>query len=203
MWARWGGQECIIFAGRFHGYEGLDSDSVCAPVSLASALGCREILLTCAAGALSPDLPLGALVAIEGHLSFGHGGDLKGRLSTPDIVRSHYSPTLTQSLLDAGDTAGDAVNLGVLASVPGPSYETSAEVNMLRSFGADVVSMSTATEAQCGTKFGIEIAALACVTNVVSDVTLQHSDVVDALSQRQTAIGGIIESWLNATPPPE
>lgn len=158
----------LFFSGRRHLYEGCSAAEVGVPVALARALGADRVLLTCAAGATQEDLVPGSLVLIEDHLNLTGENPL---LAVP-VAQRHpaflpmanaYDPAalaLAERLAPAG-----GIPRAVLASLPGPSFETPAEYRMLARLGAGIVSMSCVLETITARALGMRVLALAIVAN--------------------------------------
>jgi len=203
VWGTWRGVPCLIFVGRWHVYEGRTPAEVALPGTVAAALGCQWMLSTNAAGGIAPRLRVGQLVAITDDLGIWSGyGVLPGpalrhpRERPPGPV---YSPELRAALSEASREANVHVEEGILAMMPGPNYETAAEIGMLRTAGASLVSMSTVPEARCARLFGVEVAALSCVTNLAParpGTPLAHEDVLATLEATWSDAERLIETWL-------
>jgi len=156
-----GDKMMLVFAGRCHAYEDIDLSEVVHPLRTGIAAGCSTVILTAAVGGIREDLTTGSIMAVSDHLN------LTGRspLSGPEFVDmvDAYSPALRER---AASTPGiAAVNPGVYAQVPGPQFETPAEIRMLRILGADVVGMSLAFETIAARHAGAAVLGLAVVTN--------------------------------------
>jgi purine-nucleoside phosphorylase len=193
------GARVAVLAGRVHTYEGHPQRRVVASVRAMAAWGVRRLVLTSAVGGLHPHLPSGALVRLVDHLNLSGQNPLTGeepwpgRERFPDLTHA-YSPTLGAALDAAAARLDIALVPGIYAAMPGPSYETPAEVRMLRLLGADVVGMSTVHEAIAGVACGLEVTGISVVANAaagLSAVPLLHADVtreVDAAASRLTAL---------------
>jgi purine-nucleoside phosphorylase len=156
-----GDKMVLIFAGRCHAYEGIDLNEVVHPLRTGIAAGCSTVILTAAVGGIRPDLTTGSVMAVSDHLN------LTGRspLSGPEFVDmvGAYSPALRGRAISTPGIA--VVEPGVYAQVPGPQFETPAEIRMLRTLGADVVGMSMAFETIAARHAGAAVLGLAVVTN--------------------------------------
>lgn len=175
--AKLDGVELVVAQGRVHLYEGLSARQVAAPIRAISTIGAQTILLTNAAGCLNADFKLGAWMAISDHLNLTATSPLIGSPAFVDMTDA-YDPALRQQLL-AQDVE---IYEGVYASVPGPQYETPAEIRMLQRSGADAVGMSTVLETIQARALGMRVAALSCLTNWgagISGEKLGHDDVVE------------------------
>ncbi|MGH2694134.1 MAG: purine-nucleoside phosphorylase, partial [Actinomycetota bacterium] len=142
----------LLFAGRVHGYEGHPSAEVTAWVRLAVGAGCRTIVLTNAAGAITSDLEIGAPVVISDHLNLTGTNPLLGERDFLDLT-DLYDPSLRALAREVDPSLREGVYAGLL----GPTYETPAEVRMLKSFGADLVGMSTVHEAIVARSLGARV----------------------------------------------
>lgn len=181
-----GGVPLLALRGRAHMYEGLPPADVVRPVRALHEAGVRTLVLTNAAGSLDPLLPPGCLMLIADHVNLMARSPLAGPVASkeqrfPDLLDC-YDPDLRLVLRDAALDVGIALRQGVYAAVVGPSYETPAEIRMLRRLGARAVGMSTVPEAITARALGMRVAGLSCITNFASGVgsgPLAHSDVVE------------------------
>jgi purine-nucleoside phosphorylase len=172
-----GSSRVLVFLGRTHLYEGLGVDPVVHGVRVAAAAGCRAIVLTNAAGGLRDGLSVGQPVLISDHLNLTARSPLSGAqfVDLTDL----YSPRLRALALAADPSLAE----GVYAALPGPHYETPAEIRMLRTLGADLVGMSTVLEAIAARAAGAEVLGVSLVTNLaagLSGAPLSHSEVLAA-----------------------
>lgn len=176
------GVPLLAVAGRTHLYEGLGTDPVVHPAHVAAAAGARTLVLTNAAGGLRDDLAVGDVVLIRDHLNLTGRSPLSGALFV-DMVDA-YAPRLRSAAADALlDATGRRPAEGVYAAMPGPQYETPAEIHMLRTLGADLVGMSTVPETVAARALGLEVVAASLVTNLAAGVTgdpLDHAEVLAA-----------------------
>jgi purine-nucleoside phosphorylase len=174
--------------GRLHIYEGHSPRLVVEPVLLMGRLGARRILLTNAAGGVNVRFPAGTLMLVTDHLNLtgrnpliGQNDDAGGE-RFPDMVNA-WSPELRKLMRQAAVAEDVAVEEGVYAGLTGPTYETPAEVQMLRTLGADAVGMSTVMEAIAARWAGLELCGVSLVTNPGAGVTgepLTHAEVLAA-----------------------
>lgn len=199
------GARVLVFAGRFHMYEGLSARQVTLPVRLARALGCGRLLLTNAAGGINPDFAPGDPMFICDHINLLGDNPLRGVRENPFLDLSRvYEDRLHSPLSSFAREAGIPLRRGVLAALPGPSYETPAEVRMLGRLGADAVSMSTVPEAIMGKYLGMEVAGLSLIANAAAGLApgpLDHAEVLEA-SRRGAAsmarlVRGLAALWLS------
>ena len=182
------GLPVVCLQGRLHLYEGHPARLVVEPVLLMGRLGAPRVLLTNAAGGVNAAYPAGTLMIINDHINMtgqqpliGPNDDAIGP-RFPDLV-DVWSPPLRALMQRAAAATGVAVEEGVYVGLTGPSYETPAEVRMLRGWGADAVGMSTVLEAIMARWAGIEVVGVSLVTNPGAGVTglpLSHEEVLAA-----------------------
>ena len=195
------GSVVLMLQGRFHSYEGHDLETVTFPIRVLQQLGVGTLILTAATGGIRADLRPGNLVVLSDHLNLIGANPLRGlndaRLGTrfPDMTEV-YSPRLRAIAIEEGAGLGIELVSGVYACMPGPSYETPAEIRMLRTLGADVVGMSTVPEAIVARHAGMEVLALALVSNAAAGVLgtpITHEEVLEAGRKAAPALAGLIE----------
>jgi purine-nucleoside phosphorylase len=179
-----GGRRILAFLGRVHAYEGHHLDTVVHGVRTAALAGCGVVVLTNAAGALRDGMYVGQPVLISDHLNLTGRSPLtgpvpEGRASRFVDLTDLYAGRLRRLARDVEPELEE----GVYAALPGPHYETPAEIRMLRLLGADLVGMSTALEAIAARHLGAEVLALSLVTNLAAGITgdrLDHAEVLEA-----------------------
>ena len=186
---RIGDHRVLVMAGRLHAYEGYDLCHVVHGVRAACAAGARIVVLTNAAGGLRPDLAIGQPVLISDHLNLTGRSPLVGARFV-DLTDA-YSPRLRQLARQADPELRE----GVYAGVPGPHYETPAEVRMLRILGADMVGMSTVHETIAARAAGAEVLGLSLVTNSAAGIAghpLSHAEVLAAGAASARRVGALL-----------
>jgi purine-nucleoside phosphorylase len=156
-----------VLRGRVHFYEGFDLEAVTRPVRALALLGVRTVVLTNAAGGIAPGLRAGDLLLIRDHLNLMGANPLRGRARFVDLSDA-YDPELRRRALAAAKRAGIRLRPGVYAALPGPSYETPAEVRMLRRLGADAVGMSTVPEAIAARAAGMRVLGISIIANAAA-----------------------------------
>jgi purine-nucleoside phosphorylase len=179
------GVPVLAFAGRFHMYEGHSADTAALPVRVAHALGARILFVSNAAGGINAVYGPGDLMLIRDHINMMFRSPLIGAVRDgetrfPDMS-DPYDPALLEHLRRAAHGLGIAVREGVYVGLLGPSYETLAEVRMLRVFGADAVGMSTVPEVIAARALGMRVAGVSCITNAaagLADAPLDHAEVL-------------------------
>ena len=185
----------LVFLGRIHAYEGHDLSRVVHPVRTACAAGANIIVLTNAAGGLHPDYRVGQPVLISDHLNLTARSPLVGPQFV-DLIDA-YSPRLRELALQADS----ALREGVYAAMPGPHYETPAEIRMLRTLGADLVGMSTVHETIAARAAGAEVLGVSLVTNLAAGMTaepVRHDDVLAAGRRSAARLGTLLSAVLAA-----
>jgi purine-nucleoside phosphorylase len=189
------GTRILVMLGRIHPYEGYDVSHVVHPVRTAAAAGARVVVLTNAAGALRDDYHVGQPVLISDHLN------LTGRspLSGPQFVDmvDAYSARLRALACALDPTLAQ----GIYAGLAGPQYETPAEINMLRTLGADLVGMSTVHETIAARAGGLEVLGLSLVTNMAAGITgdpITHDEVLETGRQSAATMGTLLAALVGA-----
>ena len=188
-----GSQRVMVLLGRTHLYEGRGVDAVVHGVRVAAAAGCRTVVLTNAAGGVREGLSVGQPVLMSDHLNLTACSPLVGARFV-DLV-DLYSARL-RALVQAVDPT---LVEGVYAALPGPHYETPAEVRMLRGLGADLVGMSTALEAIAARAEGMEVLGVSLVTNLAAGMTgekLDHAEVLEAGKASAARVGTLLAQVL-------
>jgi purine-nucleoside phosphorylase len=180
---RVGDRGVLLFLGRTHYYEGRGVDPVVHGVRTAAAAGVKTVVLTNAAGGLAPDHRVGQAVIISDHLNLTARSPLVGAdfVDLTDLYSARLRTVARE--LDPGLTEG------VYAQLPGPHYETPAEIRMLRTLGADLVGMSTALEAIAACAAGLEVFGLSMVTNAAAGITGEKLDHAEVLAAGKAAAG--------------
>lgn len=186
------GRRVLCFSGRFHLYEGYSLGQIVLPVRVSRLLGARALLISNAAGGISPRLKRGSLMRIEDHLNLLPGNPLIGpnddRLGPrfPDMSRP-YDPEFSRILAEVADEAGINLQTGVYASVPGPMLETRAEYRALRILGADAVGMSTVPEVIAAVHCGLRVGAISVITDECDPDNLSPVAIAEILAAAAAA----------------
>ncbi|MDY6999768.1 MAG: purine-nucleoside phosphorylase [Actinomycetota bacterium] len=188
---RVGPHRVLVLLGRIHAYEGHDLRHVVHPVRTAAAAGVHTVVLTNAAGGLRADFTVGQPVLISDHLNLTARSPLVGARFV-DLVDA-YAPRLRALAREIDPALAE----GVYAGLPGPQYETPAEIRMLRTLGADLVGMSTVHETIAAREAGVDVLAVSLVTNLAAGMTgapLSHEEVLAAGRQSATRMGSLLSS---------
>lgn len=181
------GVPVVAMQGRVHYYEGYSPEEVTFPVRTFKLLGIETLILTNAAGGIDVQLSQGALMVISDHLNLMGVNPLRGPNDDrfgprfPDMTEV-YSRDLQEKVVDAARDLGVTVRRGVYAGLSGPSYETPAEIHLLRGLGADAVGMSTVPEAIVARHMGIKVLGISCITNMaagISEDPINHEEVIE------------------------
>ncbi len=197
--ARLDGHPLLLARGRVHLYEGWRARDVTAGIRLFHRLGIHRVLLTNAAGTLNPAFHPGEWMMLNDHLNLTGDSPLRGGPHFIDLTAA-YSPRLREVFRHAAGDLDRPLHEGVYASLPGPQYETPAEVRMLRTLGADAVGMSTVLETIQARALGMEVAAFSCLTNWGAGITgdtLSHGEVTET---GRNAAGALIAILRRALP---
>lgn len=197
------GVPVIVFQGRFHFYEGHDFAVVTLPMRVAAALGAKLMILTAATGGIAAGLRPGDLCLVTDHLNLMGSNPLRGKhdarlgVRFPDMTQV-YSARWREAAAEASKSHGIALKSAVYAALPGPSYETPAEIRMLRTLGADVVGMSMVPEAIVARASGLEVLGFAMVTNAAAgsgedpSAEITHEEVLDVAREAGGRLGSLI-----------
>jgi purine-nucleoside phosphorylase len=190
--------------GRFHFYEGYSLEEVTFPTRVLKLLGVHTLVLTNAAGTLNIEFTPGSLMVISDHLNLLADNPLRGENDSrfgprfPDLS-SVYTLELQSLVIDEARAMGLEMRRGVYASLAGPSYETPAEIHMLRKLGADAVGMSTVPEAIVARHMSMRVIGISCITNLaagVSDEPVDHSQVMATGERVRAEFGELLKRIL-------
>jgi purine-nucleoside phosphorylase len=204
VFGRRGGVEVLALQGRIHYYEGHDLQRVVFPARVLIAAGCKTLIITNAAGGIDASLRPGELVILRDHLNLMGGSPLRGandeRLGArfPDMTTA-YDPELRALAAAAGNDVGLTLREGVYAGLPGPQYETPAEVRMLRVLGADLAGMSTVPEVIAAVHMGARVLGLSCCTNLAAGISphkLSHAEVTETAARVRDQFIALIDRVL-------
>lgn len=181
------GKKVVAMQGRFHYYEGYKMEEVTFPVRVMKLLGVEKLIVTNAAGAVNTSFNPGDLMLISDHLNLtGDNPLIGGNLEKfgprfPDMSNA-YSKELRDRVKEIAKSIGVELQEGVYAAMSGPTYETPAEVKMVRILGGDAVGMSTVPEVIIAVHSGIQVVGISCMTNMAAGILeqpLDHSEVME------------------------
>jgi purine-nucleoside phosphorylase len=182
-----GGVPVAVMQGRVHLYEGYSPQEVAFPVRVFGRMGIRAVILTNAAGGINLNYQQGALVLIRDHINLQGANPLSGPnddrfgVRFPDMTHA-YAKSYRELARAEASKLGMTLHEGIYAAMLGPSYETPAEIQYLRTIGADLVGMSTVFEVIAARHMGIKVLAISCVTNMAAgivDQPLSHQEVME------------------------
>ncbi|WP_168119215.1 purine-nucleoside phosphorylase [Paenibacillus sp. HB172176] len=194
----------MLMRGRFHMYEGYGPELTAFPVRVMKALGAGSLLVTNAAGGINLSYASGNLMLISDHLNLTGRNPLVGANDSqlgprfPDMSEA-YSKRLRKLALEIAEESSIPLQEGVYAGLMGPSYETPAEIRMLRVLGADAVGMSTVAEVIAARHAGIEVAGISCISNMASgilDQPLSHSEVMETTERVKSQFLGLVTAFI-------
>lgn len=199
-----GDTKVLAMQGRFHFYEGYKMDEVTFPVRVFNCLGIKTLVLTNAAGGVNTDFAPGDLMVIRDHINLSMGNPLIGKNLDeygprfPDMSQT-YSIKLNSMLQNIYTRNNIDYKTGTYAYLTGPSYETPAEIRMIRAMGADAVGMSTVPESIIARHCGIEICGVSCITNMAAGILnkpLSHQEVISTSNLVKDKFQTIIKELL-------
>ena len=204
---RWQGVELVCLQGRLHYYEGHPPAALALPVRTLQALGCRDLLLTNAAGSLRPEMGPGSLMLINDHINWAGVNPLIGPNEDTlgprffDLSQA-WDKDLQQQLRQAAASAMVSLHEGVYLMCTGPNFETPAEIRAFARLGADAVGMSTVPECLVARHCGMRVAGVSSITNLaagLSDGALSHEETLrigqQAGVQLQTLLAAFMQCY--------
>lgn len=181
------GVQVVAMQGRFHYYEGYHFEQVTFPVRVMKELGVKSLIVTNAAGGVNKDFSPGDLMLITDHINNMGTNPLIGRNDSRLGVRfPDMSEPYSKELINKAKTVAQSLNIelqeGVYVGNTGPTYETPAEVRMIRTIGGDAVGMSTVPEVIVARHSGLQVLGISCISNMASgilDQPLNHEEVIE------------------------
>ncbi len=173
------GKRVCVLGGRQHYYENGKADAMREPIRTLHALGAKRLLLTNAAGSLEPEMPPGSVMLITDHINLSGSNPLIGEPTDARFVpmMDAYSPAMRAMLLESAKATETELHQGIYCWWSGPSFETPAEIRMMKILGANAVGMSTVPEIILARFYGLDAAAISVVTNMaagLSDEKISH-----------------------------
>lgn len=198
------GDECAVFAGRYHYYEGYTLPEVVLPVFILHKLGVEQMIITNAAGGINPSFAIGDLVLIRDHINLLGDNALRGPYEEQQGVQfPDMTDAYSKKLMDiAKNNNVCTFKEGVYAALPGPNYETPAEVRMLQKLGADMVGMSTVPEVIAASSLSLEVLGISCIVNMaagICDRKLTHEEVIRTGKKAGQTLSSFLISFLRKT----
>jgi purine-nucleoside phosphorylase len=196
------GVPVAMMSGRVHLYEGYSTQQVVFPIRLSRMLGVETLIVTNAAGGVNPRFSSGALMLITDHINLtGHNplvGPNDGRFGArfPDMTEV-YALELRAMAQRAASQTGVPLEEGIYLGLLGPTYETPAEVRMVRMLGGDAVGMSTVLEAIAANHMGMRVLGISCITNMAAGMLpqkLNHEEVMETASRVSGQLAALLHS---------
>jgi len=189
------GVDVIVAAGRAHLYEGYTAQQVAYPIRELAWRGVTSLVITNAAGGINLSYKPGDLVLISDHINLMGVNPLSG----PEFLdmSEAYSSAYRAIASEAAARLGMTLKEGVYAGLPGPSYETPAEIRYLRTIGADLVGMSTVPEVIAANHLGIPVLGISCVTNMAAGILpqkLSHSEVMETGERVKDTLAALLRT---------
>lgn len=197
----------VAMQGRFHYYEGYSLEQVTFPVRVLAMLGMRRLLVTNAAGGINPAFTGGDLMLITDHINLMGVNPLRGPHQEaygerfPDMTEAYHRAE-AEVIATVAEKLNIPLQKGIYVGLSGPSYETPAEIRMLRMLGADAVGMSTVPEVIVANQMGLRVAGISCITNMaagISPLKLTHQEVMETANRVKqqfiTLIDGVIREF--------
>ena len=198
------GKRVLIMSGRVHMYEGVSLDQIAFPIRVLRMLGVKNLILTNAAGGVNEDFQPGDLMLITDYINLTGRSPLTGPNFSafgprfPDMSNV-FSRELRQSALNCARQMNLELRQGVYCWMPGPCYETPAEIRMIRLLGADAVGMSTVPDAMVAAHAGMNILGISCITNMAAGILNQpitHDEVLEAGKKAQSTFRTLLDNIL-------
>jgi purine-nucleoside phosphorylase len=199
-----GNTPIVAMQGRVHFYEGYTAQQVAFPARVLCRMGIKHLTVTNAAGGINTGFKVGDLMAISDHLNLAGFHVLIGKNEDtlgprfPDMSHA-YDPKMLRLLIDAAKKENIELRQGVYVSLSGPSYETPAEIRMLRTLGGDAVGMSTVPEVIVASHMSIPVTGISCITNLAAGMSkekLSHDEVSTTANQVKDTFTKLLNRFL-------
>lgn len=205
IWGKHNGKEILLFSGRIHFYEGYHFSQCIIPVFIAFKLGCKNILLTNAAGGISSFLKPGDLMLNSAFNGIQIKKELTMLLGIANAEKKNAflnfpDEGLNNMIRKASKYENLDLKEGVYWFTKGPTYETPAEIKYISAFGGDAVGMSTVHEAVFAASLGMKVAAVSCITNYasgISDKKLSHDEVTETAQKVKEMFASIVKRFVD------
>jgi purine-nucleoside phosphorylase len=190
----------VLMQGRVHRYEGYSAQEVVFPIRVLAALGVKKLIVTNAAGGLGDGMKAGDLMLIEDQLNLTGDNPLLGKndprfgVRFPDMSDA-YAKRMREIALSVAKERELALQRGVYCGLLGPSYETPAEIRMLKGLGGAAVGMSTVHEVIAANHMGLEVLGISCITNLAAGISahkLTHDEVKETATRVEQAFSGLV-----------
>lgn len=201
----------LVMSGRIHSYEGYSMDKVTLPIRVMRLLGVKTLIVTNAAGSVNTAFKPGDLMLIEDFINLSGRNPLRGKNQDrfgprfPDMTNA-YDPELRQIALQEAEKLGIELKRGVYCWMNGPSYETPAEIRMVRILGADAVGMSTVPETIVARHCGMRVLGISSITNMaagVLDQPINHEEVLAVGREVKESFSQLLDAVIDRLPEEE
>jgi purine-nucleoside phosphorylase len=188
----------LAFQGRVHFYETGTLETILYPIRVAHGLHIKKMIVTNAAGGVNTSFTPGDLMLIKDqiNLTFENAVDEKHSIRKRDL----YDPEIRKIIEQVAREKNIPIKNGVYCGIKGPSYETAAEVAMLRNFGADAVGMSTVNEVSLASSLGMKIGGVSCITNLstgILDQKLSHAEVTEIANMVKGSFSSLLQGIIH------
>lgn len=200
-----GGKKVLAMQGRFHYYEGYSMQEVTFPVRVMKALGVKSLIVTNAAGGVNENFTPGDLMIITDHINMVGINPLHGPNDSSQGPRftdmsNAYDKGYQHIIEEVAAKQNISVQKGVYMGLSGPTYETPAEVRMVRTLGGDAVGMSTVPEVIVANHAGIKVAGISCITNYAAGMqeSLNHNEVVEVTTRVRDTFKSLVKSVISS-----
>lgn len=197
------GRPVIVLSGRFHYYEGYSPETVGFYVRVLKLLGVKKLILTNAAGGVNVAYRVGDFMLISDHMKFFNMSPVRGEHQPEfgsrffDCSRL-YSPRMRAAAKQCADKMGLKIREGVYFYMPGPEFETPAEIRAIRILGGDAVGMSTAAEAVAAAQCGLEVLGITCITNMAAGVVPDSVVSDEEVTVNADKVSLLFRTWMKA-----
>lgn len=199
-----GGKMVLAMQGRFHFYEGYSLEAVTFPVRVMKAMGVETLVVTNAAGGVNTDFNPGDLMIITDHINFTGANPLMGKNESTlgprftDMTEA-YDKEYQKLIHSCAEANGLKVKEGVYFGLTGPTYETPAEIHMIRTLGGDAVGMSTVPEVIVANHAGLKVAGISCITNYAAGMqsNLDHAEVVEVTTRVKESFKSLVKDFVS------
>jgi purine-nucleoside phosphorylase len=200
------GKSVVALQGRIHYYEGHSMDTVVLPTRLMALMGAQSLILTNSAGGLADGMAAGDFMIIEDHINLMGANPLMGPNMKelgprfPDMTEA-YDVSLRNKLMQICSDLKIRYHKGIYAGMSGPTYETPAEVRMLKQLGCSAVGMSTVPECIAANHLGMRVVALSCITNLAAGISqqkLNHEEVTETARRVESHFSEVLSKFIAA-----
>lgn len=205
VFGKFNGKNVVMMQGRIHFYEGHAMEMLALPIHIMKFIGIEKLIVTNAAGGVNEGFKPGDLMIITDHLNLAFSNPLIGKNEEEIGVRfPDMSNAYDKDLVELAERIGNELDIklqkGIYAMMTGPTYETPAEVRMVRILGGDAVGMSTVPDVVTAKHCGLKVLGISCITNMAAGILhqpLNHEEVIETSNMVKSSfmnlVGKIIE----------